>query len=76
MKKMKAYDIFCQFVDENGRYPTLDEWLVIGYSRSSYYQCKKDYKPTEPEEYGFYERTKVEQFPNGVTFISLKFKEE
>lgn len=74
MRKMNAYDVFCQFIKENGRYPTLEEWLNIGYSRATYYRCKKDYQPTEPEEYGFYERTNVEQYPNGITFINLKLK--
>ena len=69
----KAYDYFCEFVRDNERYPTLEEWYQLGYKRASYYQCKKDYKPTEPEEAGYAVRTKVEQYENGVSVIDLKF---
>ena len=69
----KAYDYFCEFVRDNERYPTLEEWYQLGYKRASYYRCKKDYQPTEPEEAGYAIRTKVEQFENGVSFIDLKF---
>lgn len=76
MRKMTAYDLFAEFVKENGRYPTVEEFEDMGYSRRTYYRCKKDYKPTEPEESGFYERTGVEQYSNGITFINLKWKGE
>lgn len=70
---IKAIDRFTSFITENGRYPTLDEFKELGYCRATYYRCKKDYQPTEPEEYGYAVRTNTEQFDNGVTIISLKF---
>ena len=73
MRKMTAYGAFAQFVEDNGRYPTLDEFKNMGYSRATYYRCKKDYKPTEPEEFGYAVRTDTEQFDNGVTIIDLRF---
>lgn len=73
MRKMTAYGAFAQFVEDNGRYPTLDEFKNMGYSRATYYRCKKDYKPTEPEEFGYAVRTNTEQFDNGVTIIDLRF---
>lgn len=69
----KAYDYFVEFVKANDRYPTLEEFKQWGYSRATYYRCKNDYKPTEPEETGYAVRTNVEQFDNGITFINLKF---
>lgn len=69
----KAYDYFVEFVKVYDRYPTLEEWYKLGYKRASYYQCKKDYKPTEPEETGYAVRTDVEQFDNGISLINLKF---
>ena len=69
----KAINYFEEFVKENGRYPTLEEFLLMGYSRATYYRCKNDYKPTEPEEAGYATRTSTEQWDNGVTFINLKF---
>lgn len=74
MRKMTAYDLFVEFIKENGRYPTVEEFEDMGYSRRTYYRCKKDYQPTEPEEAGFYKRESVEQYSNGITFINLKAK--
>lgn len=70
---IKAIDRFTAFTTEHGRYPTLEEFQNLGYCRATYYRCKKDYKPTEPEEYGYAVRTNVEQFDNGVTIIDLRF---
>ena len=69
----KAYDYFVEFVKEEERYPTLEEFQQMGYSRATYFRCKKDYQPTGPEIGGYATRTNVDQFPNGVTVIDLKF---
>lgn len=69
----KAIDYFEEFVKTEERYPTLEEFKQMGYSRATYFRCKKDYKPTEPEEYGYAIRTNIEQFDNGVTIIDLRF---
>jgi ACT domain-containing protein len=50
VKMKKAYDYFEEFVKEEKRFPTLEEFKQLGYSRATYYRCKNDYKPTEPEE--------------------------
>lgn len=39
----KAIDYFYEFVQENGRYPDLEEFKGWGYSRASYYRSKNDY---------------------------------
>ena len=70
---IKAIDRFTDFTTEHGRYPTLEEFQKLGYCRATYYRCKKDYKPTEPEEFGYAVRTSTEQFDNGVTVIDLRF---
>lgn len=69
----KAYDYFEEFVEKEKRYPTLEEFKQWGYSKATYYRCKNDYKPTEPEEYGYATRISTEQFDNGITVIELKF---
>lgn len=69
----KAYDYFEEFVKQEKRYPTLEEFKQWGYSKATYYRCKKDYQPTEPEEYDYAIRTHVEQLDNGITIIDLRF---
>ena len=73
MKKLTAYGVFALFTEQKGRYPTLEEFKQMGYSRATYFRCKKDYKPTEPEEFGAAYRINTEQFDNGVTIIELRF---
>lgn len=46
----RAIDYFTEFVQDNERYPTLDEFKSMGYSKTTYYQCKKDYKPEKEED--------------------------
>ena len=73
MRKMTAYGAFARFVEDNGRYPTLDEFKDMGYSRATYYRCKQAYQPTEPEEYGYAERKNAEIWDNGIITVDLKF---
>ena len=39
-----AQQIFDKFVKDNKRYPTLEEFLNLGYKKTTYYKCKNNYK--------------------------------
>ena len=49
VKKMKAIDVFVQFVKEYGRLPSRQEFIDLGYNQSTYYRVRNEYKPQEAE---------------------------
>ena len=49
IKKMKAIDVFVQFLKEYGRLPSRQEFIDLGYNQSTYYRVRNEYKPQEAE---------------------------
>lgn len=39
--------VFNDFVKENGRFPTREEFMALGYCSKTYYNCRNNYKPAE-----------------------------
>lgn len=41
---------YCEFVKENDREPSKEEFMALGYSRSWYYDVKKNYRRMKEQE--------------------------
>lgn len=53
-----AQQIFDNFVEENGRIPSFDEFKALGYGQTTYYKCRKDHGLTREQ---IVERDKIER---------------
>lgn len=49
-KKLTAIGAYEQFIEEHGVEPTKEEFMGLGYGRSTYYQVRKEYFQLKIEE--------------------------
>lgn len=50
MKKKLGLTIFEEFYKENGREPSKEEFMAYGYSRSWYFEVKRNFRKMKEEE--------------------------
>lgn len=50
MKNKLGLTVFEEFFNENGREPTKEEFMAYGYSRSWYFEVKRNFRKMKEEE--------------------------
>ena len=50
IKGKTALSVWYDFLEKNKREPEKDEFMDLGYSRSTYFKTKRDYKEAESQE--------------------------
>lgn len=50
IKGKTALSVWYEFLAENRREPEKEEFMELGYSRSTYFKTKRDYKEAESQE--------------------------
>lgn len=50
IKHKTAIQVYLEFVESNGRQPTKEEFIEIGYCEMTYYRTRKIYKEMLQEE--------------------------
>lgn len=50
MKRKLGLTVFEEFYEENGREPSKEEFMALGYSRSWYFEVKRNFRKMKEEE--------------------------